>query len=250
MTGRNTCGEPMDYADMLRDAWTYTRQGVLESGSRWVRMILAIVLLAIPMNGYMMRIYRGAAPAPDVDQWGQLCIDGLKLIVISCIYSIPIWLLWLATYWTMMAAILSGNADAIAATGNPNWALMVLMYIVEFIIALLLPIVAVRFARGSGFFGAFNLRAVLDRIASIGWLNYVLGIIIVTVVVAIPVMVMVFIFVLLGIVIAAIAGFSAAAVIGAIALAVIILLIVMPVFMVFQARFWTQLYDGAAAPPV
>lgn len=245
MTGRNRYGEPMDYAEMLGDAWSYTRQGVLGSGSRWVRLILAIVILAIPMNGYMIRIYRGAATAPEVDQWGGLCIDGLKLIVISWIYSIPIWLLWLATYWSMTTALLSGNMEAVAAAGSPNWALMVLMYIVEFIIALILPVVAVRFARGSGFLGAFEFRAVLDRIASIGWLNYVLGIIIVTVVVAIPVMVLVFIFVLLGIVLAAIAGFSAAAVIGAIALAVLVLLIVMPVFMVFQARFWTRLYDSA-----
>lgn len=234
---------------MLRDAWTYMRQGVLESGSRWIRLILAIILLTIPMNGYLMRIYRGTDSAPEIDQWGRLCIDGLKLIIVSFIYSIPILLVWLATYWTVMTEIISGQADPAALAGwQPNLALVILMYIVEFVIALLLPTVAVRFARSNSFSEAFNFRAILDHIAGIGWLTYVLAIIVVTVIVAIPVMVLVFIIVLLGIILAAIAGFSTAAILGVIAIAVILCLIIFPIFMVFQARYWTRLYDSAATP--
>lgn len=234
---------------MLRDAWTYTRQGVIESGSRWVRLIIAIILLTLPMNGYLMRIYRGTESAPDVEGWGRLCIDGLKLIIVSLVYSIPILLVWLATYWSVMAAIFSGMADPAALAGwQPNLALLVLLYIVEFIIALILPTVVVRFARTTSFGEAFNFRAILDHIAQIGWLSYILAIIVVTVVVAIPVMVLVFIFILLGIAIGALAGFSASAILGSVAVALLVLLVLMPIFTVFQARFWTRLYDSAATP--
>jgi len=237
----------MDYTEMLRDAWTFTRQGVFGNGGRWIRLVLAIILLAIPMNGYMMRIYRGAESAPEVDQWGRLFIDGLKLIVVSFIYSIPIWLVWLATYGTMMAAIFSGKADTAMLSGwEPNLGLVMLMYIVEIAVALVLPVVAIRFARTNSFSEAFNFREIVNHMAKIGWLNYIIAVFLVAIIIAVPVMVLVFVFVVLGILLAAYTGFSLAAILGLVAVAVLVFLILSPLFMVFQARYWTRLYDSAA----
>jgi hypothetical protein len=240
-------GEHMDYAEMLYDAWRYMRQGVFENSGRWLRLILAFILLAIPMNGYLMRIYRGAESAPEVDQWGRLFIDGLKLMVISIIYMIPFWLLWFASYWPVVVGVFSGQMSETAlAAWQPNLILVVLMYIVEFVIALLLPVVAIRFARTNRVTEAFNFRAIVDHIARIGWINYIIGVILVGIIIAVPVMLLVFIFIILGIILAAMTGFSITAILGIIAVAALIFLAIAPFLMVFQARYWTRLYDGAA----
>jgi len=240
----------MDYLDMLRDAWTFMRQGVFGNGGRWIRLVLATLLLMIPMNGYVMRIYRGAESAPEVDQWGRLCIDGLKLIIVSFIYSIPIFIIWAVIYGPMMAGIFSGTmTDAALTAWEPNMALIVLLYIVEFIITLLLPVVAIRFARTNSFREAFNFRAIVDQIKTIGWVTYIIGVILVAIVIAVPVMILVFVFVILGIVLAAFTGFSVTAILGIIAVAMLVFLLIAPFIMVFQARYWTRLYDSAAIPP-
>jgi hypothetical protein len=245
---RDSSGASMDYTDMLRDAWNYSRQGVFENRGRWIRLILAIILLAIPMNGYVMRIYQGAGAAPEIDRWGRLCIDGLKLIIVGLIYSIPILIVWLVTYGAMMAAIFSGHADPATMAGwEPNVGLMILMYIVEIAVALVLPVASVRFARSGKFSEAFRFGAIVDRIGKIGWINYVIAIFLVAILVAVPVMVLVFFFVVLGIFLAALTNFSLAAVLGLVAVAVVLFLCLFPLLMVFQARYWTRLYDSA--PP-
>jgi hypothetical protein len=73
----------MDYSHVLDDAFHYTKEGIFGSADRWLKLVLATICLGIPMNGYIMRVYRGADPAPDVDQWGTLFVDGLKLIVVA-----------------------------------------------------------------------------------------------------------------------------------------------------------------------
>jgi hypothetical protein len=237
----------MDYTEMIRNAYAYTRQGVFENGSRWVRLILAIILLSIPMNGYVMRIYRGEKSALEVDRWGRLFIDGLKLMVVAFIYSIPIWVVWLVTYGAMVAAIFSGHASAAKMSGwTPNLGLVMLMYVVEFAVALILPVASIRFARSTSFSEAFRFGAIVDRIRKIGWINYVIGIFLVAILVAVPVMVLVFVVIILGIFLAALTNFSLVAILGLIAVAVLLFLILAPLFMVFQARYWTRLYDSTA----
>jgi hypothetical protein len=233
---------------MIRDAYTYARQGVFENSGRWLRLILALILLAIPVNGYVMRIYRGEGSAPEVDRWGRLFIDGLKLMIMAFIYSIPIWIIWLVTYGALMAAIVSGHAESAAMAGwEPNLGLMILMYIVEFAVALVLPVASIRFARSGRFSDAFQFAAIADQIARIGWLNYIIAIFLMAIIVAVPVMVLVFVLVVLGIFLAAITNFSIAALLALIAIGVLVFLIILPLFMVFQARYWTRLYDSA--PP-
>jgi hypothetical protein len=242
----------MDYTEIIRDAFGYTRQGVFGNGGRWARMILALILLAIPMNGYMMRVYRGAETAPEVDQWGRLFIDGLKLMVIALVYSIPIIILWLATYGPLMAVVLSGQVEAaMASSWEPNIALMLLMYLVEFIIALVLPVVSIRFARTGRFSDAFRFKEIGEHIGKVGWINYVIGIVLVAIIVAVPVMVLFTVILILSIVLAVAMGFGFFPLFGVIILvSVLFFLILSPLFMVFQARCWTRIYDSTTATAV
>ncbi|MGB7788683.1 DUF4013 domain-containing protein [Methanoregula sp.] len=237
----------MDYTEIVRDALAYARQGVFEKKSSWMRLILATILIAIPMNGYLMRIYRGETPAPEIDRWGRLCIDGLKLMIVGLIWSIPILVIWTVTYGSLVEAVLSGNLhSAVFTSWTPNMGLLLLMYLFEIVVGILLPVASIRFARSNRFAEAFNFRAIVDHIGKIGWLGYILGLIIVAVLVAVPIMALVCIFVLIGIMAGLLTGFSLAAIFGIIIIAILVILLISPVFVVFQARYWTRLYDSTA----
>jgi hypothetical protein len=239
----------MDFTEIVRDALTYVKQGVFENRGRWMRLILALILLAIPMNGYVMRIYRGETPAPEVDRWGRLFIDGLKLMIVGLIWSIPILVIWVFTYGALVAAVFSGNTHSLSAW-TPNMGLVLLMYVAEIAVGILLPVASIRFARSNSFTEAFNFSAIIGHIGRIGWISYILGLLIVAVLVAVPVMALICIFVLLGIILAVISGFNLAVVLGIIAIAIIVILLISPLFAIFQARYWTRIYDSAIPAPV
>jgi hypothetical protein len=201
------------------------------------------------MNGYVMRIYRGETPAPEVDRWGRLFIDGLKLMIVGLIWSIPILVIWVFTYGALVAAVFSGNTHSLSAW-TPNMGLVLLMYVAEIAVGILLPVASIRFARSNSFTEAFNFSAIIGHIGRIGWISYILGLLIVAVLVAVPVMALICIFVLLGIILAVISGFNLAVVLGIIAIAIIVILLISPLFAIFQARYWTRIYDSAIPAPV
>ena len=68
-------------------------------------------LTPIPLNGYVMRIYRGATQPPkSTALWGRLFIGGLKLIVLGIVYTIPVIIVWVIAYAGLITALLSRQA--------------------------------------------------------------------------------------------------------------------------------------------
>ncbi|MFA6226253.1 MAG: DUF4013 domain-containing protein [Methanoregula sp.] len=234
----------MEYGNLLDDALHYTKEGIFGREDRWMKLILAIICLGIPMNGYVMRIYRGATPAPEVDQWGTLFVDGLKLIIVGIIYAIPMMIIWAFLYGSMLLAVMQGNT---AAMGNwsPNLGLVPLLYVVEIIICIIYPVAAIRFARMGSFSEAFNFSAILELIKKIGWINYIIALILIALVIGIPVFIIIFGMILIGVISMFMLGGSTIAVLGFIAAAILIILILAPLFGVFQARYMTRVYDSA-----
>jgi hypothetical protein len=237
----------MDFGEMLGDAFTYTKEGVFLNMKRWLNLILAIICLGLPFNGYIMRVYRGAKPAPDVDQWGTLFVDGLKLLVVGIVYAIPLLILWVFIYGTLFLALFSDSTDKNAmAAFAPNLFLMILYYLVEIAVALILPVAYLRFARTGTFTEAFNFSAIVETIGRIGWLNYIVALILVSLVIGIPVFILVFGFILVAgaTVLLLKAGF--AGLLFFIGLGLLLLIVLSPLFGVFQARYMTRVYDSAA----
>ncbi len=235
----------MDYGNVLNDAFGYTKEGIFGRADRWMKLILAIICIGIPMNGYVMRIYRGAVPAPEVDQWGTLFIDGLKLVVVGIIYAIPMMIIWAFLYGSMLLAVMAANMQAVQ-NWSPNLGLTLVLYIVEIIVGILMPIAAIRFARMGSFSEAFNFGAILETIKKIGWINYIIALILVTIVIAIPICIIIFGLIILGGISIVMLGGGSGALIGFIAAAILIILILAPLFSVFQARYMTRVYDSAA----
>jgi hypothetical protein len=237
----------MDYANVLDDALTYTKEGISGGADRWTKLIVAILCLGIPMNGYVMRIYRGTLPAPEVDKWITLFVDGLKLMIVGIIYSIPILIVWMLAYGSMLMGVISGSMKTSAMDNwTPNLGLMLLMYVVEIIVGIILPVASIRFARTNSFSEAFNFSAILDTIKQIGWINYLVAIVLIAVVVGIPICIIIFGLILVGGVIAYLLGFGTLVIFAIVAIAVLVLLVIMPLISVFQARYMTRVYDSAA----
>ena len=239
-------GVYMDFGQLLGDAFAYMRDGVFGNTNRWLKLILAVICLGLPFNGYVMRIYRGTTAAPEVDEWGNLFVDGLKLLIVGLIYAIPILVIWALVYGSMILALASGNADdAALANFAPNLALMALLYIVEIVIGIITPVAAIRFARTRSFGEAFNFGAIFETIGKIGWINYIIALILVSIVIGIPIAIIVFgLIIIAGITVFVLnAGF--AAILGFIALGVLIILLLAPLFGVFQARYMTRVYESA-----
>jgi hypothetical protein len=237
----------MEFGAILDDAFSYTKEGIFSNMNRWFSLILAIICLGIPMNGYVMRIYRGAAPAPDVDQWGSLFIDGLKLMIVGLIYAIPMIIIWAFIYGGMILAAVQGQMNS-AAIGewSPNMGLLLLLYAVEIVMGIVLPIASIRFARTGRFSEAFNFNAILKTIGKIGWITYILALIIVTLVIGIPIFILIIGFILVMGAAIFLLGGGNIALLGAIALLILVVLILSPLFGVFQARYLTRVYDSAA----
>ena len=79
----------MDYGSMVGESFEYAKEAVVGKWNKWVMLIIATILLGLPLMGYSMKILRGEKPAPEVDDWGTLFIDGIKYIIIMLIYMIP-----------------------------------------------------------------------------------------------------------------------------------------------------------------
>lgn len=240
----------MDFGIILDDALAYTRQGVFENTNRWLKLIIAILCLGIPMNGYVMRIYRGIHPAPGVDNWGTLFVDGLKLVIVGLIYMIPVFIIWVIAFGGMLLALFSGSTghrnSSMMSGWTPNIVLVLLMYLAEIIIGLIVPVASIRFARTGSFSEAFKIGAILEYIGKIGWINYIIALILVALVIGIPIAIIIFGFILLGGITLLMFNVSDGAILWFILAFVLVILALAPLFTIFQARYMTQVYDSAA----
>jgi hypothetical protein len=238
----------MDFGMILDDALAYTKQGVFENSDRWLKLIIAILCLGIPMNGYVMRVYRDLHPAPEVDHWGSLFVDGLKLILLGLVYAIPVFILYAIMYGSIFLAAMSQSPTHLDAAMKSGWApnigLVVLIFLVEIGIGIIMPVASIRFARTNSFSEGFNVGAILNYIGKIGWINYIIALVLITLVIAIPICILVLGFILIGGIIMVIFRLNSIAILGFILAMILIILILAPLFAVFQARYMTRVYDS------
>jgi hypothetical protein len=224
----------------------YMKEGIFGNRNRWLNLILALICLGIPLNGYIMRIYRGASPAPDVDRWGTLFIDGLKLVIVGLIYAIPIMIVWAFIYGEMVFSVVTGTIKPGALENwNPNLGLTALLYVIEIIIGFIMPVASIRFARTGSFSEAFNFGAILETIGKIGWITYIIALVILAIVICVPVFIIVIGFIVVGGISIFLLHAGDAAFAGLLVLFVLVMVILSPLFSVFQARYLTKVYDSA-----
>jgi hypothetical protein len=229
----------MEYGNLISRALEYAKDGLVGKWGRWVLLVIlslvqTFTLFLIPLfSGYMVRVLAGKTPAPDVDGWGRLFVDGWKLNIITLIYMIPVILIALAFGGLALIAAIAaeGTTDpaAIAPAVISAFAGLVIAAIVGIVIWIVLAFAQVRFAHTGSFGEAFNLGAIFAHIGRVGWGTWIVSLIILV-----------------------IFGIVYGLVVGAIALipivGFIINLFLGVAFGIFSSRFIVLVYESASAP--
>lgn len=105
----------MDFGEILSNSLKYPTKGI-------GKVILLGIILAIPIVnfigiGYLLRVMKatvtGFDELPDFDEVGELFIDGLKLLVVGIIYSIPL----LIAYAFIFAGVFAQSTTMLVIAG-------------------------------------------------------------------------------------------------------------------------------------
>jgi hypothetical protein len=203
---------------------------------QWFLLVVATILLCLPLLGYTLKVYRGEKPAPEVSDWGTLFVDGIKYVIVSLVWAIPLLILFVvligAALWSFISINAVSTAGSVVSSGNPavvigTLGLYLLVVIIVGIITVIFSTIGIiRFARTGSMGEAFNFRAISATIGKIGWGSYILSLIVLFV----AMIVVEIVITILGLI----------PVLGII----IQLLFVAPV-MIFEARYLSQVYDAA-----
>lgn len=218
----------MDYGSMVGESFEYAKEAVVGKWNKWLMLIIATILLGLPLMGYIMKILRGEKPAPEVTDWGTLFIDGIKYVIVVIIWMIPVIIVEAIVMGAGFLGAMSGDPTAaMAAIGTMMIGLLV-VFVLAIIIALFAMIGVVRFARTGSIGEAFNFSAILATIARIGWVPYIIALVVLCVV-----------GIIFGIVVAILMMIPI--------LGWLLYLCLISPWAIFVARYVCQLYDSAGA---
>ncbi len=161
----------MNYSRTFEDSLEYVKEALWGKWVKWLLLIVCVIIFPL-FFGYVMEILRGKKPAPELENWGKLFIDGLKFLLVVVVYSIPIFvILWIivgATFLLDPSAILGGM---ILATFSA--------FIVAFLVLIIASIALIRLSRFESLKEAFNFKAILEQIRRIGWVSYLVGLLLI-----------------------------------------------------------------------
>jgi len=217
---------------IIDGSYFYAKDGLLGKWDKWVLLIISCIIFPLFM-GYTMRIYRGENPAPALDDWGGMFLDGIKLLVVGVIYALPVLflefvLLGSATIALLSSARISSGASVIDP-GLVMGLLLAILFgamiivIVAIIIGLVTATATVRFARTNSFSEAFNFGAIFTHIGKIGLMTYIIALIMMSIIIGIVE------------VVCLVVPF----------IGICLIIILSPFLGVFSARYITLLYESA-----
>jgi hypothetical protein len=172
----------MDYGSMLGDSFAYAKDAVVGKWKQWLLLFAATLLLCIPLFGYILHVLRGQKPAPEVSGWGALFIDGIRYIIVTAIYALPALIIFFVTLGSAVVEILAGNPAGVLPVLEGLMLGLVLFLIVAFICSLFGTIGVIRFARTGSMAEAFNFSAISAAIGRIGWINYIIALVIMAII--------------------------------------------------------------------
>jgi len=209
---------------MVGESFAYAKDAVVGKWMQWLLLLVATILLSIPLLGYTLKVFRGEKPAPEVTDWVTLIVDGIKYLIVSIIWFIPCLIIAFFTIGAGIASYVMNPAAIIGIIGGMLFGFLILL-VVAIITGLLATIGIVRFARTGSMGEAFNFGAILETIGKIGWVDYIIALIIIGVIIGvIEVILMVIPYV-----------------------GMVLLFLITPVLVLWHARYICQIYDSAGA---
>jgi len=164
----------VDIGKIIDDSFEYAKEGLVKKWETWLLLIISCIIFPLYM-GYAMRVYRGEKPVPHFDSWASMFTDGIRLFLVGLIYALPV---------LILSFILFRSTDIVRSSVNPGTitGLILVVFIGSVILVfltiftLLIYITAgVRFARTASFGEAFNFGAIFAHIGRIGWMTYIIA---------------------------------------------------------------------------
>lgn len=255
----------MDYGAFLTDSVDFTRAALANDLRRGAALILLYALMtlslsalpfvlslepvprfaaiavlvavslaaALMLEGYAYRVYRRPRSPPGLEDPAALALSGVRILVVSVAYLLPVLAVLLIFGGIGVAGILaSAQSQDMAALLSAIATLgfgVLLAVIVWVVVGLVSSLALVRCARRDGVREAFNFAAILEHIGRIGWVNYIVALLL--------------LWIVLGIAYVAVGIFSGLPLIGWIAG-----IVIGPAALVFAARYLSLVYDSAPAP--
>ena len=225
------------FSEIVSNASGYVKTGLINEWKRWIILIVlsiiqAFTLSIIPlMSGYLVRVYGTEGDtAPEVEHIGRLFIDGWKLNIITILYLIPAIVIavifGLLGFLPIISGFLSGGKVAEIGGLLLGSVGLLIAFLVLVLITLIMNMGYVNFSRSGKLIEAFNFGSITSRIQDgVGWGKYIVMWIIVWIM-----MIILFIILLLLAIVPI--------------LAVIIGVIISPLWEVFIAKIYCNIYDN------
>jgi len=189
----------MDLSDNLNNSFAFTRKLFSDFG----RLIILIVLDIIPIvnlivTGYASRVLKespGADSPPKLENYGDLFIDGLKIVIASIIYMLIPLILIVAGFGSFFAAMVTGGGPNfmwggftpayMGLLGGTGAVLVLVGLLVAFVMLILLAAGIAHMIKTGKFGKAFAFGEILGIIGKIGWGKYLAWLILIVVLAAI-----------------------------------------------------------------
>ncbi|GAA0258853.1 DUF4013 domain-containing protein [Halobaculum roseum] len=163
---------------MLEDALGYPlrtddRVATLVIGGALI-VASVFVLPAFVLQGYLLRVLRSAATderaAPSFTDWGELFVDGLKLVVVQAAYglvvSIPIVAAVVALFIGGVTGSVTGSDAGVAAFGAVGLLLVLAATLLSILVAYVMPAAMTNFALAGELGAAFDVEALREAALS------------------------------------------------------------------------------------
>jgi len=172
----------MNIGEILSDAVKYP-------SSEWKKIIILGVLFILSfviigvffVLGYFLRILKssiaGIDELPEFNDWGEMFIDGLKVLVVYIIYLLIPGIVIVVGLFSSIASSIATNAGIYTAPTS-FFALIGVTTIIGYILALIFALFAYMAVANMALYdemeAAFRFSEILDRIKMIGWGKYII----------------------------------------------------------------------------
>lgn len=222
----------MDFSALFMDAAMYTQDAFWGRWKYALKLLVSLILFPF-FFGYITQVLRGEDEVPPVEWSRRSFSDGIKYLLISLFYSVPAMVAGIVLFGYVLILYEDEGVGAIEPILPEILSGFLVVLIVYVLLALFSNIALVRFARGNSFFAAFSFSRIWELIDRVGFWDYVAALVLVSAFCG-----------AIGILLASIpyAG-------------IVLALLASPPMSVFQARYFSQIYDlategGDASPHV
>ena len=215
----------VDSGKILEDSFRYAKEGLAGKWDTWILLIISCIIFPFFL-GYMIRIYRGANPSPLLENWGSIFSDGIKLTIVGLFYALPVLILEVVLFASPgLLKTSSANPGEIMGLIIAVLIGSIILVIVAILSWLIITTAGVRFARTDNFAEAFRFQKIFAHIGRIGWMDYIVALLMMLIVLGIIALIC-FVIPYIG---------------------TILLLILLPFLGLFSARYITLLYESAGS---